>query len=56
MPKNVIFVARYRQYRVRMEIPASAQVDTPENRGKLLDRLGRMMVNGVESEVIFTTE
>ncbi len=55
MPKN-FFIARYKQYEARMEVPENVPMDTPENREQLLRRLGRMMVQPVEKEVLFTSE
>ncbi len=55
MPEN-FFVARYKQYVVRLPVPESVPMDTPENREKLLVRLGRMMVQPIEKEVIFTSK
>lgn len=55
MPKNY-FVARFKQYEARMEVPENVPMDTPENRDRLLARLGRMIVRPVEKEVIFSSE
>jgi hypothetical protein len=56
MPPKNIFIARYNQFEVRMEVPESVPMDTPENRRLLVDRLGRMMAAAIEPEITFTSE
>lgn len=52
----VKFIASYRQFRVSLEVPEGQPVDTPENRERLLTKLGRMLVEKLKDQVRFSSD
>ena len=50
------FVARYRQFTVRLEVNDGVPMDTPEHRERLYRKLGEMLVQAIKNNVRFSNE